>query len=159
MLAWLQLNRSAAPTRQAQQSLPAMKQAPNFTLPSLEGKQVSLSDYSGQVVLVNAWATWCPPCTAEMPEINDFYEAHRQDGFVVLAVNSREETETVETFIQEYGFSFPVLLDSTGAVMEKYQVRGLPTTFIIDRDGQIQRQHVGAVTGQQLESWITPLLQ
>jgi len=132
--------------------------APAFTLQSLAGQPVSLDDYAGQVVLVNMWATWCPPCKAEMPDLNAFYETHKQEGFVVLAVNSQEEAATVKAFIAENGFSFPVLLDSRAEVMNKYHVRGLPTTFIIDRDGYIQHIQSGQISTSQLEAMVGPLL-
>jgi peroxiredoxin len=132
--------------------------APAFTLQSLEGQAVSLDDYAGQVVLVNMWATWCPPCKAEMPDLNAFYETHKQDGFVVFAINSQEEAPTVKAFIAENGFSFPVLLDSQAEVMKKYHVRGLPTTFIIDRDGFIQHIQSGQISTSQLEAMVGPLL-
>ncbi len=159
MLLWLG-ERSSQSTANA--SDPAGDQqgqaAPDFTLLSPEGETISLSDYAGQVVLVNTWATWCPPCKAEMPTLNAFYEAHKEDGLVVLAVNSQEEADTVRRFIQANGFSFPVLLDSQGEVMSRYNVRGLPTSFVIDRDGSIKYVHTGEITRQQLEAVIKPLL-
>jgi cytochrome c biogenesis protein CcmG/thiol:disulfide interchange protein DsbE len=132
--------------------------APDFTLTSLNGEPISLSDYAGQVILVNLWATWCPPCKAEMPGINALYEDYKADGFVVLAVNSQEDAVIVQQFIAEQGFTFPVVLDSRGEVMNQYQVRGLPTTFIIGRDGQIQHTQSGAISYEQLEKIIQPLL-
>jgi len=132
--------------------------APDFSLQALDGGSISLNDYAGQVILVNMWATWCPPCKAEMPGINAFYEDYKDDGFVVLAINSQEDAATVQKFISEQGFTFPVLLDGRGAVMNLYQVRGLPTTFIIDRNGQVQFSHSGAITYEQLEKVIQPLL-
>lgn len=132
--------------------------APDFSLVSPEGDRFDLSDYAGQVVMINMWATWCPPCKAEMPAINNFYEAHREQGFTVLAVNSQEDARTVKTFIQASGFSFPVLLDTKAEVMELYQVRGLPTSFIIDRNGAIQHVQTGAITEKQLEQIVLPLL-
>jgi peroxiredoxin len=132
--------------------------APNFTLQSLDGEPVSLHDYAGQVVLVNMWATWCPPCKAEMPALNAFYEAYQAEGFVVLALNSQEEAATVQAFIEANGFSFPVLLDSQAEVMNQYHVRGLPTTFIIDRNGFIAHIQSGQITSQQLEAMVVPLL-
>ena len=132
--------------------------APNFSLMSLSGEPVSLSDYSGQVVLVNMWATWCPPCKAEMPTIHEYYQAHRDDGFVVLAVNSQEKATSVDSFIQAAGFTFPVLLDDRATVMDQYNVLGLPTSFIIGRDGTIQHTHTGQITKDQLEQYIDPLL-
>jgi peroxiredoxin len=132
--------------------------APDFALFSPEGQEISLSDYEGQVILINWWATWCPPCKAEMPAINAFYESYQADGFVVLAVNSQEGASTVKDFIQENGFTFPVLLDSQGQVMDRYHVRALPTSFIIDRHGVIQHIQTGEITSQQLEAIVEPLL-
>lgn len=132
--------------------------APDFQLPSLAGEPVALSDYQGQVVLVNLWATWCPPCKAEMPAINEFYETHQNEDFVVLAVNSQEDAATVQRFIDVQKFTFPVLLDTQADVMNQYKVRGLPTSFVIDRDGIIRYVHTGAITRQQLEDVIGPLL-
>jgi cytochrome c biogenesis protein CcmG/thiol:disulfide interchange protein DsbE len=143
----------------AQPAMPQQGQpAPDFTLTSLDGTPVNLSDYDGQVVLVNMWATWCPPCKAEMPTIHDYYQAHKDDGFIVLAVNSQEDAANVNAFIEGSGFTFPVLLDKQAAVMDQYNVRGLPTTFIIDREGNVQHTHTGAITEEQLENYIDPLL-
>jgi peroxiredoxin len=132
--------------------------ASDFTLLSPDGQEISLSDYEGRVILVNWWATWCPPCKAEMPAINAFYETHKADGFVVLAVNSQEGASTVKSFIQDNGFTFPVLLDSQGQVMERYHVRALPTSFIIDRHGVIQHIQTGEISSRQLEAIVEPLL-
>lgn len=132
--------------------------APNFNLLSPTGESITLSDYEGQVVLVNMWATWCPPCKAELPDINAFYEAHKDEGFVVLAVNSQEDAATVDAFIQAKSFHFPVALDSRGEVMNLYQAPGLPTTYIIDRNGAIRYIQTGTITKQQLETIIEPLL-
>ena len=132
--------------------------APDFQLPSLTGEPITLSDYQGQVILVNTWATWCPPCKAEMPAIHEFYQLHQNDGFVVLAINSQEDAATVQRFINAQGFTFPVLLDTQASVLNQYKVRGLPTSFVIDRDGVIRYVHTGAITPQQLEDAISPLL-
>lgn len=145
---------SSAKVTMPQQGQPA----PDFSLMSLGGEPVRLSDYSGQVVLVNMWATWCPPCKAEMPTIDEYYQARRDDGFVVLAVNSQEKAASVNSFIQAAGFTFPVLLDDQAAVMDRYNVLGLPTSFIIGRDGTIQHTHTGQITKDQLEKYIDPLL-
>lgn len=159
MLVWL--GRQSTPT-QAAGSQPAppppSQRAPDFALPTPAGETVRLSDYAGQVVLVNMWATWCPPCKAEMPTLNAFYEAHWAEGFVVLAVNSQEDAALVRDFIQANGFTFPVLLDENAAVMERYNVRGLPTSFVIDREGVIRYVQPGEITRQQLEAVIGPLL-
>jgi peroxiredoxin len=140
---------------------PVIKQgqpAPNFTLTSLEGQPVSLSDYAGKVVLVNLWATWCPPCKAEMPTLNRYYQDHQAEGLVVLAVNSQEESKTVKAFIDDSGFTFPVLVDLGGTVMSLYNTRGLPTSFIIDRQGRLRYTHTGQISSDQLEQYIAPLL-
>jgi peroxiredoxin len=160
MLLWLG-QQSSTPSRAALDpvfSQQVGQPAPDFTLTSLEGEAVSLSDYRGQVVLINTWATWCPPCRAEMPAINTFYEAHQNKGFTVLAVNNQEDTQTINDFVEASGFGFPVLLDPEAEMMELYQVRGLPTTFIIGRDGTIQHVQAGTITDRQLESIILPLL-
>ena len=160
MLLWM--GRQPGPSQAAPLS-PVFSQqqgqpAPDFRLASPEGDLFNLSDYAGQVVLVNMWATWCPPCKAEMPAINSFYEAHREQGFTVLAVNSQEDAGAVNAFIQTGGFSFPVLLDVEAEVMELYQVRGLPTSFIIDRNGAIRHVQTGPITEKQLEQLVLPLL-
>ncbi len=143
------------PDRYARQRDNAME---NFTLKSLDGADINLRDYDGQVVLLNFWATWCPPCTAELPDIDAFYNAHKDEGFVVIAVNAQEDAQTVDAFIKAKGFNFPVALDSQASLMQRYSVRGLPTTFILDRDGVIRHTQSGVITQQQLEDIIGPLL-
>ncbi|MCG3211753.1 MAG: Thiol-disulfide oxidoreductase ResA [Anaerolineae bacterium] len=161
VLFWLG-RQSVAEQSSRQAAAPAMPQqgqpAPNFTLTSIEGQPVSLSDFSGQVVLVNTWATWCPPCKAEMPTLHTYYQQHKAEGFVVLAVNSQEDAGTVSAFIQQNGFNFPVVLDSHAAMMNQYNVLGLPTSFIIGRDGLIKYVHTGEITKDQLDRVISPLL-
>lgn len=134
------------------------KIAPGFSLPRLTGETASLNDYKGQVVLINLWATWCPPCKAEMPTLNNYYQANKDKGFVVLAINDQEDATTVNNFIKTSGFTFPVLLDTQHQVLDAYNVRALPTTFIIDRNGIIQYVHMGEISRQQLEEIVGPLL-
>lgn len=133
--------------------------APDFSLPALSGETVRLNDLKGQVVLVNLWATWCPPCKAEMPVIDAFYKAHQAAGFTTLMVNMQEDGTTVSDFIKANGLSFPVLLDGQGELMNLYGVRGLPATFILDRNGQVRYIQSGAITEAELEAAVTPLLQ
>ena len=159
MLVWLAINTGqnqdgGASANLAQQGEPA----PDFTLPSISGDNVRLGDYAGQVVVVNLWATWCPPCKAEMPMINAYYQAHRDAGLTVLAVNSEEDATTVRQFIQTHGYGFPVLLDLQSDVSALYQVRGLPTTVVIDREGRIQYIHTGEITAKQMDAAVKPLL-
>ena len=131
----------------------------DFTIESLGGFPVSLNDYEGQVIVMNFWATWCPPCRAEMPDINNFYEAYRDEGLVVLAINEEEPAETVRPFIQANNFTFPVLLDSEGRVAQQYSTRSYPTTFVIDRNGVIQHVQTGQISEAELEKVVLPLLQ
>ncbi len=133
-------------------------QAPIFTADTLSGGEISLQNYADEVVVVNFWATWCPPCKAEMPGINAFYQAYQDRGLVVLAVNVRESEATVRPFIETSSFTFPVLLDPAGKIVDQYQVRSFPTTLIIDRDGVIQYIHTGMISPEELEAVVTPLL-
>lgn len=123
--------------------------APGFTLDLLgsnkPNEKISLSDLRGQVVMINFWATWCPPCREEMPAIQSVYEDYQDEGFVVLAVNTtfQDNEFDIIDFIDEYGLSFPVLLDRSGEVSQKYQLRGLPSTYFVDKKGVIQTVIVG----------------
>jgi peroxiredoxin len=111
---------------------------PAFTLPSLEGDSIALADYRGQPILLNFWATWCPPCVEEMPAIQAAYESHAREGLVVLAVNSGETADVVEDFQLDAGFTFPILLDSDDRVSEDYNIEYLPTSFFVDVEGIIR---------------------
>ena len=119
--------------------------APDFTLDLVGGGQVTLSELRGKVILINLWATWCPPCRSEMPALQQVYEANRERGLEVLAINMTyqdSETAAVE-FAQEHGLTFPILLDRTGTVGYQYQLRSLPTTFFVDQEGVIQQVILG----------------
>ena len=118
--------------------------APNFQLPNLDGETVSLSDLRGKPVMLNFWATWCPPCRAELPYIQQIYEEQSTRGFVVLTVNLGESPSKVKEFVQSYGLSFPVLLDTKQGTAQKYNIGGIPTTFFIDKNGIIQVKITGA---------------
>ncbi len=132
--------------------------APAFQLQTLDGADVSLADYKGDVVVINFWATWCPPCRAEMPGIQTVYETYKADGLTVLAVNAQEDTDTIQAFIQETGFTFPVLPDLYGQAIRAYGVRSFPATFVLDRDGNIDTIHQGQITPEDLEAIVRPLL-
>ena len=135
--------------------IPAPQQgflAPDFELKSIEGETVKLSDLRGQAVLVNLWATWCPPCRAEMPAIEKVYNEYKAQGFIVLAVNMtyQDAISDIAPFIDEYGLTFPVLLDETGVVGTAYQLRSLPSSFFIDREGIIQEVVIGGPMAEAL---------
>ena len=134
------------------------RQAPDLRLESLDGRQVSLADYAGQVVLLNFWATWCPPCKEEIPAIERAYVAHRDEGFMVLGINEGEALEIVQTFASELGITYPVLIDKRGDVAAQYRRRGLPLTLIVGRDGVIQVRHEGYLTAGQLDKYLSGLL-
>jgi len=120
--------------------------APDFTLKQLGGEDVSLSSFRGKVVFLNFWATWCPPCRAEMPSMQSLYESLGNESFEILAVDLQESERTVQDYIDEFGFTYPVLLDTRGQVGATYGARSIPTTFLIDADGNAIGFLVGSRT-------------
>ena len=133
--------------------------APDLTLNDTQGVPRSLADYRGQVVLVNLWATWCPPCKEEMPTLQGFYDAHKEDGFVIIAINDGDPTADVLKFVEDYELTFPVWLDPTYIATEKaFNTLNLPTSFVIDREGTIQLTWVGGISAPMLEKHVTPLI-
>ena len=134
---------------------------PEFTLMSLDGNEVSLADYRGQPVLINFWASWCPPCRLEMPDLVKAYEAHQDKGFVVLAIDLtfQDSIADVETFVEEFGMTFPVLLDQDGVVTnEQYRLLGLPMSVFVNREGIVTRLHIGAMTGEQVDEFVAEIM-
>jgi peroxiredoxin len=127
--------------------------APDFTLSDLDGEQVSLSDFQGQLVLINFWAAWCPPCRDELPAIHAQYE--ESDDLVVLGVNFQEGADEVGPFVTDEGLTFPILLDKEGRVTMMYRARGLPTSFLVDAEGIITAVHIGPMTAHQLKGHVT----
>lgn len=121
--------------------------APEFELMTIEGETVRLSDYRGQRVFVNFWATWCPPCRAEMPDMQQLYE--KQDVPVeILAINltpTEQNEENIENFITDFGLTFPILMDINSEVAEKYKVQAYPTSYMIDSEGRISFVAPGAM--------------
>ena len=126
--------------------------APDFTLQTLDGESITLSDLRGQAVLINVWATWCPPCKAEMPAIEKMYNEYKDQGFVVLAINStfQDAAGDIAPFVTEYGLTFPILLDETSDVSRTYMVRSLPSSYFIDRQGIISEVVVGGPMAEAL---------
>ena len=119
--------------------------AADFTLMDLQGKPQSLSQYRGKVVLLNFWATWCKPCTTEMPAMQACYDKLRDKGFVVLAVNELEDVQKVAEHVKAYGHSFPVLMDKDNRVANMYGVYGLPVSVLIDEQGVVQEYIKGGL--------------
>jgi peroxiredoxin len=138
-------------TLETTKSLQPGLKVPNFSFPDINGKEVSLSDHRGKVVLVNVWATWCPPCRKEMPSMQKLYEKFKGDNFEILAVSiDSEAREAVAPFMQKMNLTFPALLDPREAIRPLYGITGVPESFIIDRDGILVEKIIGPI------NWATP---
>lgn len=125
--------------------------APVFAFPRLDGKMVSLTDYKGKVVFLNIWATWCPPCREEMPFMEQLYQQLKGEDFEILAVSiDASGSKAVGPFMKEYGLSFPALLDPRGMIQNLYGTTGLPESFIIGKEGSIEKVVIGPM------DWSTP---
>lgn len=133
--------------------------APELTLMDTGGVSRSLADYRGQVVLVNLWATWCPPCKEEMPALQSFYNEHKDQGFLVVAINDGDPTADVLQFVKDYQLTFPVWLDPTYIATEQaFKTLNLPSSFVIDRDGMVRLQWVGGISRKMLGQHVSPLI-
>ncbi len=142
-----QKDSTVTPTGPIQVGLPA----PNFTFPDLNGQKVSLFDHRGKVVLVNVWATWCPPCRDEMPSMQKLYERFKGKNFEILAVSiDFKGRDIVAPFMQELNLTFPALLDPNGSMKRLYGITGVPESFIIDKDGIVVEKIIGPL------DWATP---
>ncbi|WP_134704399.1 peroxiredoxin [Ammoniphilus sp. YIM 78166] len=131
--------------------------APDFELKALDGESIKLSDYRGKRIVLNMWATWCPPCRAEMPDMQDFYEANQDKGFIILGVNltsSEKQPENIAKFIDEFGLTFPVVLDEENSVADRYQVVSIPTSYMIDSRGVIQQKIIGPMNKEMMEELV-----
>lgn len=134
-------------------------QAPDFALPTVNEKNMKLSDFSGKIVVLNFWATWCPPCKAEMPYMEKFYKKYGKD-VVVLGVNltqTENKQSDVTSFVEEIGLTFPVVLDTDGEVASTYHIFAYPTSYIIDSRGIIQEIFEGAVNDEIIEKAVSKI--
>jgi thiol-disulfide isomerase/thioredoxin len=145
MLSWLGTAQAEQPLGHDLAPLPRAIPAPAFTLQDGDGNPVSLADYKGKVILLNFWGTWCPPCRREMPSMERLYERQQRKGFVVLAVNQTETPDDVFIYTSQLSEAptFKILYDKNSDVARKYRVVGLPTTFLIDKKGNIRYRAVG----------------
>ena len=133
--------------------------APELTLFDLDGKEVSLSDFKGDVVLINNWATWCPPCREEMPEFKIYYDKYKDRGFQIVAIEAGDPEADVRNFVEQEGLDFVILLDPENKSLITFQHNTLPNSFVIDRDGNLRLAWLGAINGPTLEKYVTPLIK
>jgi peroxiredoxin len=163
LVIFLAFSRSGARANQPEQITSVVPVKVEFDAPKVEvidinEQEVALSDFAGQIVLVNNWATWCPPCKAEMPTLLAYYQAHQNDGFVLVAINSGDSLEQVQDFAEQYGLTFPVWVDPQSVAMRAFRASSLPTSYVIDRSGTVRLAWTGAVSRTVLEKYVTPLI-
>lgn len=133
--------------------------APEFTLSDIDGNEVALSDFLGQPVMLNFWATWCAPCEIEMPEMQAVYEQYQAQEFVILALNQDEAAEDVATYFTERDLTFIPLLDTNMLTANTYGAFGTyPSSYFIDRDGIISARHIGIVSEEQMQNYLAEIL-
>jgi thiol-disulfide isomerase/thioredoxin len=131
---------------------------PDLVLTTLDGRQLSLRELEGQAVVINFWASWCPPCRAEMPSLQSYYQQNQDKGVLVVAINAGESQAQVEQFVNEFGLTLDIVLDPNMQVMAEFDVGSLPTSIFIDRDGNIRGRHMGLIERHQIESQMVPLM-
>jgi thiol-disulfide isomerase/thioredoxin len=130
-----------------------------FTALTLDGAPISLQELRGRVIWVDFWASWCPPCRAETPVLRDLYARHRDDGLEVIGVSVQESSaDDIRRYVDAYGIGYPIVADLTGSIFRAWQVYGLPTQFILDRDGMIRAVVQGPVDAATAEGLVAPLL-
>jgi len=160
-LTWIIITRvpvSARQTPTTQAPRPGFL-APDFELPDLEGNMVKLSDFRGHPVVLNFWATWCPPCRAEMPAIVREYNRYQDEGLIVLGINQAEDPGKVINFQRQYNMTFPILLDTKMRVADTYRIRALPTTFFITPDGTIIDKVEGGMNSAMVQARFKHLME
>jgi len=132
--------------------------APELALENIQGGEESLQQYRDKVVLVNNWATWCPPCKAEMPTLVDFYNEHADEGLMIIAIEAGEPKDLVQQFVDQYQMPFVVWLDPEGKASMAFKNNSLPNSYVIDRNGTIRLSWTGQINREMLEKYVTPLL-
>jgi peroxiredoxin len=153
-----QLAKESMDLSNAEQGLSKGDTAPDFELTTLAGEKVKLSDYRGQKVILNFWATWCPPCKAEMPHMQKYYEKNAdKENVEILAVNMTsmdEGKDAVQAFVDGYELTFPIPMDADGEIGEEYRAFTIPTTYMIDTNGQIQHKIVGPMNQEMMAEMV-----
>ncbi len=138
---------------------PVSYAAPDLSLETVNGRLESLADYRENVVLVNNWATWCPPCKAEMPTLAAYYDEHREEGFTIIAIDAGDSVSIVSEFARSYSLTFPIWLDPDGASLRAFGNSSLPNSYVIDRTGTVRYAWTGEISKAMLEKYVTPLLK
>ncbi|MBN8656803.1 MAG: redoxin domain-containing protein [Anaerolineae bacterium] len=133
--------------------------APELNLTTLNGDPASLSDYLGQVVLVNLWATWCPPCREEMPTLKAFHEKYQSEGFVLIAISQGETRDIVLPFINEFDLTFPIWLDTGSQAGRSFNTMNLPSSYVIDRNGRVRLMWIGGISKRNLEKFVPDVIK
>ncbi len=133
--------------------------APDLSLENMNGQTEALADYRETVVLVNNWATWCPPCKAEMPTLVAYYNDHKSEGFTIIAIEAGDLVDIISPFVESYNLEFPVWLDPNGASLRAFGNSTLPSSYVIDRSGIIRYAWTGEINREMLEKCLTPLLK
>jgi peroxiredoxin len=133
--------------------------APDLTLNDLHGQPVNLTDYRQSILLVNNWATWCPPCKSEMPTLQKYFQEHMQQGFMLIGIDAGDAAEDVSGFIDSYELTFPVLLDPNEKSLTAFHNDNLPSSYVIDHEGTVVMAWTGPISHAMLEKYLTPLLE
>jgi len=130
-----------------------------FRLADVDGHPLSMADLKGHPVWINFWATWCPPCQKETPDLRDASEAHHKDGLVLIGIDIQEEPTGVREYVTRYGMTYTIGMDVSGAVMHTYRVFGIPTHYFIDRNGIIRDRVFGPLDRAGIEQRLTEILK
>ncbi len=134
--------------------------APDFTLPDLEGNSLTLSDFKGRVIMLNFWATWCPPCRKEIPDFVELYEKYKDEGLLIIGVSlDKGDSRTVKQFSKNYKINYPIVLGNVNVTQDYGGIRGIPTTFVIDRKADIKKKYVGYRSKATFEEAVKRLLE
>ena len=132
--------------------------APELALQNVSGDKEALTDYLDKVVLVNNWATWCPPCKAEIPTLEAYYKVHKEDGFVIIGIEAGEPQAEVQEFVKGAGITYPIWIDLHNSALMAFGAAGLPNSFVIDRKGTVRLSWIGEINREMLEKHVTPII-
>lgn len=134
------------------------KPAPDFTLPTFDGGQLSLARYRGQPVVINFWASWCPPCREEAPILERVWRRYTDQGILFIGIDIQDKEEDARAYLKEFDITYPNVMDEDGTVTVDYGVIGIPVTFFIGKTGLVERRWVGAIREDQLSAWVEELI-